>query len=118
MTYRVIHRGAPRPILLEFRCPLHGWFDELVDSGTEEMPCPFQAACGAPSPWSPRKVPTISMRRVEATRGKAEAPEHKGWLDTSNLEEGQDPEEFQAERDAVHEELRKDLVTEMVKSDR
>ncbi len=114
MTYRVIHRGAPRPILLEFCCSRHGWFEAIADSETEEMPCP----CGAPSPWSPRKVPTISMRRVEATRGKAEAPEHKGWLDTSNLEEGQDPEEFQTERAAVHEELRKELVTEMVKSDR
>lgn len=145
MTYRTITRGAPRPILSEFRCPLHGVFEAVVDSGAEFAPCPasvalriFRAAapegigsdgpvgpvqpregtCLKLSPWSPSKVPAMRMRRVEATRGRDDKPEHRGWLDTSHLEEGQDPEEFAADREKVHEELRKEEVMNLVRTDR
>lgn len=139
MTYVIKHRGPTRPVPKEFCCPVHGDFTADADRDAESVPCPTMVGariidtlswyyeqqgpwqerpCGVASPWTPRKVPAIRMRRVEATRGKPEAPEHRGWLDTSNLEEGQDPDEFQADRDKVHEELRKELVTEMVRSDR
>lgn len=138
MTYVIKHRGPTRPVPKEFCCPVHGDFTADADRDAESAPCPMPLRefvvdladsgmtrevlgpnqCRTPSPWTPRKVPAIRMRRVEATRGKPEAPEHRGWLDTSNLEEGQDPDEFQADRDKVHEELRKELVTEMVRSDR
>jgi hypothetical protein len=119
VTFKVITRGAPRPILSEFLCPLHGRFTALVDSGADEAPCPVTVGPGAydehgrarnhtpcawPSPWSPSKVPAMRMKRVEATRGNHEKAEHKGWLDTTNLEE-------------VHEELRKELVMEALRSD-
>lgn len=131
MTYRVIHRGPTRPVPKEFACPVHGHFVADADRDAEEAPCPAMvfaatspvsrtdfALCGVVSPWNPRKVPTISMRRVEAARGKHEVAEHKGWLDSTNLEEGQDPDDFAADREKVHEELRKEIVTEMVRSDR
>lgn len=125
MTYRTITRGAPRPIISEFRCPVHGLFEAVVDSGAEEAPCPAEVniagkvvACEWTSPWSPSKVPAMRMRRVEATRGVSEKAEHRGWLDSSNLEEGQDPEEFAADRAKVHEELRKERVMELVRTDR
>lgn len=130
MTFRIIHRGAPRPIASEFLCPMHGRFEAVVDSGADCAPCPADVhvplgddifavtSCKAPSPWSPSKAPPMRMKRVEAVRGNHEKPQHKGWLDTSNLEEGQDFGDWQADREAVHEELRKDLVMEMVRSDR
>lgn len=131
MTFRIIHRGESRPVPKEFCCPRHGHFTADAERDAEEALCPkreiigaFWPApptwreCGLVSPWSPRKVPAIRMRRVEAVRGKHEKAEHKGWLDSTNLEEGQDPEEFAADREKIHEELRKELVMEMVRSDR
>lgn len=115
MTYRVIHRGETRAVPKEFSCADHGYFVADAYRDDDEAFCP---ACGLASPWTPRKVPAIRMRRVEAVRGKSDQVEHKGWLDTSHLEEGQDPDEFWSDREKVHEELRKELVTEMVRSDR
>jgi hypothetical protein len=123
MSYRVITRGVPRPIVAEFLCPHHGRFEAAVDSGAESASCPstvgtFLEACGAVSPWSPSKAPPMRMRRVEATRGKSERAEHKGWCDTTNLEEGQSFDDWQADRERVHEELRQELVMDLVRSDR
>lgn len=129
MTFIIRTRGAPRPVTHDFLCPEHGPFTALVDSADDTAPCPRRivedyhgvpvpAACAKPSPWSPQTAPPMRMRRVEATRGNHDRAEHKGWLDTSNLEEGQDFSDWQADREAVHEELRKDLVMEMVRSDR
>jgi len=122
MTFRIIVRGSPRPVRHDFLCPVHGHFTALVDSGTDEKLCPARGNdgnwCGVVSPWSPRSSPAMRVRRVEATRGNHEKAEHKGWLDTTNLEEGQPWEEFEAERDAVAEELRKEQVMEAIRSDR
>jgi hypothetical protein len=143
MTFRIITRGTPRQIASEFRCPTHGVFTAIVDSGTDAAPCPVVVCncdacrgaavtmqdialpgltvhvqrCGLASPWTPSLI-SFRMRRVEATRGNHERAQHKGWLDTSNLEEGQSFDDWQADREAVHEELRKDLVMQMVKEDR
>lgn len=100
-------------VLSDFRCAEHGVFEKVVDSDDDTAPCP---RCGGASAWVP--VPIKWKLAIEATRGKSDVPEHRGWLDTSHLEEGQDPEEFQADRDKVHEELRKELVMDMVRSDR
>lgn len=132
MTFKIITRGAPRPVTHDFRCPLHGHFEALVDSEIETVPCPAidvlpmdafnpsgrNLLCGRASPWSPTKAPPMRMRRVEATRGKNDEKQHDGWCDTSNLEEGQDFDDWQADRDAVAEELRKELVMEAVRTDR
>lgn len=133
MTFTIRTRGASRPILADFRCPVHGRIEVLADAGADDVPCPavlttdefigddpvriFAGICNKPSPWTPSVIP-MRMKRVEATRGNHEKAEHKGWLDTSNLEEGQDFGDWQEDREAVHEELRKELVMEMVKTDR
>lgn len=128
MTYVVKTSGAPRPVRKDFRCPVHGVFTARATSDDEYALCshrvetsdgstPWAGMCCQRSPWSPSVIP-MRMRRVEATRGVSEKPQHKGWLDTSALEEGQSPEEFEAERDAIAEDLRKDLVIEAVRSDR
>lgn len=140
MTFTIRTRGdVNRPILCEFRCPVHGKFTALVASDdSDAAPCPAvrmiqpplkilasfaqtmdvaPAICGMSSSWTPSVI-TMRVRRVEAVRGNHEKADHKGWLDTSNLEEGQDFSDWQTDREAVHEELRKDLVMEMVKSDR
>ena len=141
MRFKVITRGAPRPIAQEFLCPVHGHFTAIVDSGTDEVPCchprgftssrPLTEyekwtatnllgleACGLPSPWSPSRAPAMRMRRVEAVKGRDETPEHPDWNFTRNLEEGQDFEDWQADRDAAAEERRKQLVMEMARSER
>ena len=142
MTFRTITRGTPRPILSDFRCPVHGVFEARVDSGTDEQPCPALAGlrtkdgqplsdyemfvatrvlkfdqCGLPSPWSPSPI-VMRMRRVEAAKGRDETPIHPEWNFQRNLEEGATREEYQAERDAAAEERRKALVMDMVRSDR
>lgn len=127
MTFVVKLRGAPRPILKEFRCPVHGVFEALVDSGAEETFCTFRErctvrgedvgnVCGRTSPWSPSLIP-MRVRRFEAVKGKDEKPEHPDWDFTRNLEEGQDFDDWQADRDAAAEERRKALVMEMARSD-
>lgn len=126
MAYVVKKSGAPRPIRADFRCREHGVFTALVHSGTDDVPCPhmyhdedngLSEQCGIRSPWSPSVIP-MRMRRVEAVRGSHERAQHKGWLDTSNLEEGQPFDEYESDREAVAEDLRKDLVMDMVRSDR
>lgn len=156
MTFTIRHRGAPRPVLCDFRCPEHGKFAALVapddsdfaacpalvryecevcgntpdendilshgrgcfvlssDGGGSEHiePC----RCDTPSPWTPSAI--RFKIGICATRGNHQKAEHKGWLNTQNLEDGQDFADWQEDREAVHEEMRKELVTEMVKSDR
>jgi hypothetical protein len=135
MTFVIKTRGAPRPISADFRCPVHGKFTALVDSGADSAPCPavkcgcggcgetvapghtaFPKPCGLPSPWSPSVIP-MRMRRVEATKGKDEAPEHPDWNFQRNLEEGQDPDEYEADREAAAERRRQQLVVDAVRSE-
>jgi hypothetical protein len=131
MAFVIKTRGAPRPVRSDFRCPVHGVFTRLVDSGTECVACPAivqipmdafypsggSYICGQPSPWSPSVIP-MRMRRVEATRGASEKPPHKDWDFTANLEEGQDPDEYQADCDARAERRREQLVMDAVRDDR
>ncbi len=135
MTFTIKTRGAPRPIAAEFRCPVHGVFTAIVDSGTNEARCPepVELGCGDPeccgynpqhagicgemSPWSPSLVP-MRMRRVEATKGRDESAEHPEWNFQRNLEDGQDRDEWEADREAAAEERRKQMVIDAVRSDR
>jgi len=134
MTFIVKTRGAPRPVRKDFICARHGKFTALVDSDTDSAPCPravpIECACGYPdcdavgqeecneqSPWSPSVIP-MRMRRVEATRGKNDAPEHADWNFTQNFEDGQDPDDWQADRDAAAERRREQFVIDAVRSDR
>lgn len=128
MTFVVKHRGTPRPVRKDFRCPVHGVFTRLVDSETERVRCreftlmseedPEQGGdfCEEWSPWSPSLIP-MRMRRVEATKGKDEAPEHPDWNFQRNLEEGQDPDEYEADREAAAERRREQLVVDAARSE-
>lgn len=121
MTFIVKTRGAPRPIVSEFRCPMHGKFSKLVDSGADFACCPIRDDCGEicnePSPWTPSLVP-MRMRRVEATKGKDETPLHPDWNATRNLEEGQDFDDWEADREVAAEERRKQIVMDAIRSER
>ncbi len=147
MTFRIKLRGS-RLRTHDFRCPVHGVFEAVVDCDVDEAACPevtcascgaeqYQGPagvecdhhsmcesyermvpCGLSSPWSPTKAPPMRMKRVEATRGQHEKAEHKGWCNTENLEQGQSFDDWNDDRDAVAEEMRKELVMEAVRSDR
>lgn len=115
MTFRIITRGAPRPVRKDFICDVHGKFTALVDSDTDETRCPAPY-CALWSPWSPSVIP-MRMRRAQATTGKSDKPEHANWDFQANLEEGQDPDEWQADRDAAAERRREQFVVDAVRED-
>lgn len=69
---------------------------------SDAAPCP---TCGASSPWTPSSVHG-KVRCFEVTRGSWEKPEHKGWLDTRDLGEGQSWHEFQQKREKIRQDLR------------
>lgn len=101
-------------ILADYRCETHGAFEAFVESPLpDETACP---RCGQPSQWMP--VPLRFKVAIVASRGNHEKPQHKGWLDTSNLEEGQDYDEWRGDREAVHEELRKERVMQALRDER
>ena len=55
------------------------------------------------------------MRRVEVVRGKYEKPERPTYLDTRKLGEGQDIEEFRAERARIWDEKRRADVKDLLR---
>lgn len=122
VSFKIIQRGAPRPIAQEFRCPQHGVFTAIVDSGTERASCPHvdstNLLCATSSPWSPSRAPVMRMRRVEATKGKSETAEHPEWNFQRNLEEGQDFDDWEADREKAAEERCKQIVIDAVRSER
>lgn len=65
------------------------------------------APCGLDATWTPSPV-LGRVRRVEVTRGKWEKPERKTFLDTRKLGEGQDVDEFRAERRKMWRDVRMD----------
>ena len=124
MTFiRKFSGDRTRPIIAVYTCPEHGAFDAEVrrndDGGapdTTECPYPNEVDGESPCPlaatWTPSPV-ACRVRLVEVVRGKWEKPEHKTYLDTRKLGEGQDVEEFEAERDKVWEDERLKMVKEL-----
>jgi hypothetical protein len=129
MTWTVKHRGdTSRPTTAVYTCPEHGEFDATVERDENgeapdvigcreleygvggDMDC---GECGRPSTWTPTPI-ACSVRRVEVVRGKYEKPERKTFLDTRKLGEGQDIEEFRAERAKVWDEKRQRDVKELI----
>lgn len=106
-----------RPIVAVYRCPVHGEFDaEVSRDATGGAPEVVQcsATCSMLASWTPTPV-ACRVRRVEVTRGKWEKPEQKTFLDTRKLGEGQDVEEFQAERKKVWTEHRHKEIRELLR---
>lgn len=73
------------------------------------------APCALDSTWTPSSAVSCRVRRVEVTRGKWEKPERHTFLDTRKLGEGQDPEEFQAERKRMWTEERRKKVKDLLR---
>jgi hypothetical protein len=107
-------------VLADFRCPVHGVFELRADPDSDLVSCPHIDAtgllCARPSPWSPSPL-RFKIAIAAARSGGIDRPEHRDWDFTRNLEEGQDPDEWQADRDAAAEERRKKLVSELARSE-
>lgn len=124
MTWLYKFRGAPtRTAIADYECPVHGRFEREVARDENGDP-PATRICGAMIFHGERdavvcirdaeyriSAPLCRVKRFEFIRGKSEKPEHKTWLDTTNLGEGQSLEEFREDRAKIREEQR---VAEMV----
>lgn len=116
MTWQIKIRGvADRPIAAEYQCPAHGRFGLTVDrEANGDAPssalCP---SCGQPSPYV-ISAPRVGVRRVEVERGGWQKPERKTWLDTRNLGEGQDIDDFRADRERIRDDERRRSLKELL----
>lgn len=132
MSYVLKVRGDfSRPIVAEYTCPEHGTFSCYVNrepngDAPDEVACPEKIEaivggtheavtieCELRSTWTPSRV-LGRVKRWEAVRGKWEKPERKTYLDTRELGEGQDIEEFKAKRRAIWDEKRRAEIKEMI----
>lgn len=129
MTFTIKIRGSTdRPIAAEYMCPEHGRFTLTVDRDANgdppgEMPCPkaldqvrYDWAgdhCWADSPFV-ISAPRVGVRRVEAVKGGWEKPARKTFLDTRDLGEGQDIDEWRENRAAIRDEDRRKHLKELI----
>jgi hypothetical protein len=118
------------PIIAVYTCPEHGEFDAEVQrdengEAPDAIPCPgFYEVdptiaedrafgphkCEETATWTPSRTVGCRVRRIEAVKGKWEAPERKTFLDTRDLADGMDPDDFREKRNAIWEEQRKAQV--------
>lgn len=118
MTFISKTRGdSTRPLLAEYTCPEHGVFECVVQREENgEAPDVVQCdQCEGPATWTPSAI-IGRVRRVEVVRGKYEKPERKTWLDTRNLGEGQDLDDFREDRRKIRDEQREREVREILKT--
>jgi hypothetical protein len=129
MTFTIKIRGSSdRPIAAEYMCPEHGRFTLTVDRDANgdapaEMLCPKPAS----NAWSPPgagpgcfmspfviSAPRVGVRRVEAVKGGWEKPARRTFLDTRDLGEGQDIDDWRANREAIRDQERRDSLKELI----
>jgi hypothetical protein len=67
------------------------------------------ASCQRGAPWTPSPV-AARVRRVEAVKGTWEKPERETYLDTTELGEGMDIDDFREKRAAIWERRRQEEV--------
>lgn len=129
MTFTIKHKRADRPMVAEYHCPMHGRFalevarDENGDPPAE-MPCPkltpiarlsnLETPCEASSPHVISAPRGTRVRKVEVVRGPYQKPELPTWTDTTNLGEGQDLDDWIADRDKVWEAERHKDIKELL----
>lgn len=135
MTFTIKHTRSDRPMVAEYTCPAHGRFalevsrDENGDPPAE-MPCRVRgmelanprdeahfevnAYCGLASPHAISAPRSCRVRKVEVVRGSYQKPELPTWTDTTNLGEGQELEDWQADRDKVWEAERHKEIKELM----
>ena len=113
------------PIIAVYMCPKHGEFTaEVMRNEGGEAPdsitcriegsvtqgdVTFRGGCTRMAAWTPTPV-ACRVRRVEAVKGKWETPARDTYLDTRELGEGMDTDEWQAKRAAVWERKRQEDV--------
>lgn len=143
MTFTIKHTRSDRPMVAEYLCPVHGRFalevqrDENGDPPNEMLcdyelvtreekianlarrmqqgiPGPTRGLCDELSPFVISKTGTARVRRVEAVRGGYQKPERETWTDTTNLGEGQDLDDWIADRDKVWERDRQREIKELI----
>jgi hypothetical protein len=120
--------AAGLPIAAEYLCPEHGRFTVDV-TRDEKGDAPAEAKCtaqvlgpGAPfvllacGEWSPFVIsaPRARVKLVEVVRGKYQKPEFDTWTNTENLGEGQDLDDWIADRDKVWERDRENSIKELL----
>lgn len=112
MTFRITLRGdAGGRILCDFRCEQCGVFEASVPRDANDFAdCPD---CGSSSPWSPSPIHG-KVKMAEATTGKSERPPGEGFLDTRELGEGMDHEEWADKRQAFRDKRRKQELKELM----
>lgn len=125
MSFIRKHSGdITKPVVATYTCPEHGEFDAEVErdekgEAPDEIQCPLPPmrdpdarwdaeTCGMAT-WTPTPI-ACRVRRIEAIKGRWEKPERQTFLDTRNLAEGQDIDDFRADRAAVWERRRQEDV--------
>lgn len=113
MTWKYKTSGDPSaPIAAEYACPTHGVFEEMVERPSPDyMPCP---ECNDVSPWTITAAPVGRVRKVEVVRGGWQKPERPTWLDTRELGEGMEKQEWLDKRRRIREEQRRKEIKEML----
>lgn len=116
-TWRIVTRGAPTPtIAAEYICPVHGRFsvDAQRDANGD---APASVTCAAPcrelSPYA-ISAPRGKVKAVEVVRGGYQKPEAETWTNTENLGEGQDYDDWVADRDQVWERDRENSIKGLI----
>lgn len=130
MTFTGKHTRSDRPVVAEYTCPVHGRFTLEVARDSEGNPpdrvsCVKRAGeggrfrrrdglCGESSPFA-MSAPSVRIRKVEVARGSYQRAEVPTWTDTTNLGEGQDLDDWHADRDKVWEAERERQVMELTR---
>lgn len=121
MTFTIKHTRSDRPMVAEYMCPEHGKFSAEVQRDADGNP-PDEVICGSyTSIFCGRKAEyrisrtgTAKVRGVEVVRGGYQKPERPTWTDTTNLGEGQDLDDWIADRDKVWEADREASIKELL----
>jgi len=115
VTFEIKIRGASTGLVRhEYLCPAHGRLTVIVERDASGDP-PASAACsvcGEPSEYV-ISAPRGKVRVAEVVRGSYQKPERETWTNFENLGEGQDPDEWQADRARVWERDREQDVYQL-----
>lgn len=140
MTFEIKVRGSGGLLMAEYRCPVDGVFEVLVERDANgdppaqvtcatvvhdghldppccapDAPCEWHGvACGLASPWTISAPPVHTQFVVTATHGRNAEKPHREALDTRPLAEGR-KKEWRINRQKLREERRHKRVKELLK---